>query len=271
MADDKIPSGMKKKFGVKTREELNTLIYKKSKQINQRFYRLEKKNAGLSEAAYYYAKKETGMEKPRYTVNKQKIAAMSVDQAYAQLLKIEKKIQSDTSTFGGLKKLGQRRIEAQLTALRERDEMSGVTDEQWINFLESGGGLLLNKYMDSTQLIEDWMRNIKKGVTTDEFINTYNKYIDNTEVPFDLGKVDRELKSIAEDKEIAKITKKLKDTEEENKKLKQTLKYIEEFDNLLEEYGTKQDKKYKYTLNFDSLIAKYGKHGSTPKKKRKKK
>lgn len=268
MADDKIPSGMKKKFGVKTREELNTLIYKKSKQINQRFYRLEKKNAGLSEAAYYYAKKETGMEKPRYTVNKQKIAAMSVDQAYAQLLKIEKKIQSDTSTFGGLKKLGQRRIEAQLTALRERDEMSGVTDEQWINFLESGGGLLLNKYMDSTQLIEDWMRNIKKGVTDKEFIDTYNKYIDNTEEPFDLGKVDRELKSIAENKE-------LDDLKKENAKLKQTLKFIEEFDNLLEEYGTKPDKKFKYQLNFDSLISKYGKQGSTrgsnpPKKKRKK-
>lgn len=205
---EKLPPGLMKQYGIKNRTQLNTLIYKKSKQINQRFYRLEKKNAGLNEAAYHFAKKETGMEKPRYTVNKDKIKAMNVSEAYEQLLKIDKKLKSDTSTFRGLKKVGQRRLEATFKSLKEEHyELSGISELQWKQFLESGGGELLNKYMDSKQLIEDWVDNLKKGVTTGQFIKTYNKFLDDTNAPFDLGKVDRALEQQGKENALESFNK----------------------------------------------------------------
>ena len=202
---ERLPPGLKQQYGIKNRMELDTLIYKKSKQLNQRFYRLEKKKAGLKEAAYYYAQKETGMQKPRYTVNKDKIKAMNTSQAYAQLLKIDKKLKSDTSTLRGLKGLAKRRIDAQMDVIKQYHDALSVTDRQWIAFLESGGGELLNRYMDSQQLIEDWMRNLKEGISSKDFIKTYNKFMDDTNEPFDLGKVDRALKDLNARKRLDKI------------------------------------------------------------------
>ena len=53
-------------------------VSQQAKQINQRFYRLEKVGKG-KDTAYYYAQQETGKDKPRYPTYKPTLENMSID------------------------------------------------------------------------------------------------------------------------------------------------------------------------------------------------
>ena len=178
-------------------------IQRMSKQINQRFYRLEK--AGVKpDTAYRYAQRETGKEKPRYSVSINKIIKMSLQEMYETAIEINMKLLSPTTTFRGLKELEKKRTSKGLEVLI--NEIGGdVNEEDFKKFLNNGGGELLNrKWLDSYQVYDDWQSAIKQGLTTKEFIRSYKaeerKQIKDADSEFDYGQARRRIKGIAERK-----------------------------------------------------------------------
>lgn len=200
---------MSKYGGYVSRELLDLEIQKKAKQINQRFYRLEKKNVGLKESAYYYAKHETGKDKPRYSVSLSKISKMSDEEAEEVLLQLNKKIKSKTSTLRGLSEVENKRLTKAIEALEDE----GITDidKELLNeFLTTEykgekGGNLINKYFDSNQLIEDFLEKRKEGITTKQFIKIYKKNLSYKRKKFDLANVEKDFKKIIQSKNRKKL------------------------------------------------------------------
>ena len=170
-----------------------------AKQVNQRFYRLEKKERGLKEAAYRYAQAETNKDKPRYTTNINKISNMSEAELTEFMLSLRKKISSSTSTFRGLKAVESKRIENAVYVINKSIGVD-IDKDDFKDFIDNGGGKLLNKYMDSDQLIKNWLDKRKQGVTTKEFIRTYNRYLNRVRKPFDQADVEKAFKKIIDKK-----------------------------------------------------------------------
>ena len=170
-----------------------------AKQVNQRFYRLEKKERGLKEAAYRYAQAETNKQKPRYTTSINNISNMSDVELTEFILNLQKKVKSPTSTFRGLAGLENKRIDNSIYVLKKELNID-IDKKDFIDFIESGGGKLLNKYMDSDQLIKNWLDKRKQGVTTKEFIRTYNRYLNRVRKPFDQADVEKAFKKIIDKK-----------------------------------------------------------------------
>lgn len=170
-----------------------------AKQVNQRFYRLEKKERGLKEAAYRYAQAETNKDKPRYTTNINKISNMSEVKLNEFMLSLRKKVNSPTSTFRGLKAVESKRIENAVYVINKSTGVD-IDEEDFKDFLDNDGGKLLNKYMDSTQLIKDWLDKSKQGVTAKQFITTYNRYLNRVRKPFDQADVEKAFKKIIDKK-----------------------------------------------------------------------
>lgn len=174
-------------------------VQKKAKQINQRLYRIEK--AGLSKSSYAYRRTIEEEDKPRYTTSLNKLNKMSRQELVQQAYNIQSKLSSTTSTIRGTKALNERRIFKGLDALREeinrtRDDIE-IDEQDFKKFLEQGGGEILNnKFYDSTQVIEDWQDNIKKGISTEQFVNSYNEYVEQEEQAFNYQQFLNKLKSI---------------------------------------------------------------------------
>lgn len=170
-----------------------------AKQVNQRFYRLEKKSVGLRESAYRYAQVETNKEKPRYTTNINKISSMSEAELTEFMLSLRKKVESPSSTIRGLRGVENRRIENSIYVLNKTLNID-INKDEYIDFIENGGGKLFNKYMDSKQLVKDWLDKRKQGITTKEFIRTYSRYLDRVRKPFDQADVEKAFKKIIDKK-----------------------------------------------------------------------
>nr|DAK52562.1 MAG TPA: hypothetical protein [Caudoviricetes sp.] len=174
-------------------------VQKKAKQINQRLYRIKK--AGLSKSSYAYRRTIEEEGKPRYTTSLNKLNKMSRQELVQQAYNIQSKLSSTTSTIRGTKALNERRIFKGLDALREeinrtRDDIE-IDEQDFKKFLEQGGGEILNnKFYDSTQVIEDWQDNIKKGISTEQFVNSYNEYVEQEEHAFNYQQFLNKLKSI---------------------------------------------------------------------------
>ena len=174
-------------------------VQKRARQINQRLYRIEK--SGLSKSSYAYKRTIEEEEKPRYTTSLNKLNKMTREELVQQAYNIQSKLSSSTSTIRGTKALNERRVSASLEALREeinktRDDIE-IDKEDFKKFLEQGGGEILNnKFYDSTQVIEDWQDSIKKGISTEEFINSYNEYVEEEEKTFNYQEFLNKLKSI---------------------------------------------------------------------------
>lgn len=174
-------------------------VQKKAKQINQRLYRIEKK--GLSKSSYAYRRTIEEEDKPRYSTSLNKLNKMTRKELVQQAYNIQSKLSSSTSTIRGTKALNEKRVSLSLEALRNeinrtRDDIE-INKDDFIKFLEQGGGEILNnKFYDSTQVIEDWQDNIKKGISANQFINTYNEYVQQEEEAFNYQEFLNKLKSI---------------------------------------------------------------------------
>ena len=174
-------------------------VQKKAKQINQRLYRIKKQ--GLSKSSYAYRRTIEEEDKPSYTTSLNKLNKMTRKELVQQAYNIQSKLSSSTSTIRGTKALNEKRLSLSLEALRNeinrtRDDIE-INKDDFIKFLEQGGGEILNnKFYDSTQVIEDWQDNIKKGISTNQFINTYNEYVQQEEEAFNYQEFLNKLKSI---------------------------------------------------------------------------
>lgn len=190
---------------LRDKEELVRYTQQLSKRVNQRLYRLEKAEKGLKESAYYFAQKETGKEKPRYTTSEKKLNELSEQELIDRLVKLNQKLVSKTSTSRGLEELAKFRTTQSIYASESKKfqtmlEESDLTEKDFRKFLEMGGGKLMNsKYLDSEQIREDWLEVTKSGkVSSEEFINALNEFIERADEDEDYLKVIRDLKNLAE-------------------------------------------------------------------------
>lgn len=161
---------------IKDKDSIINKVIKMSKQVNQRFYRIEKK--GLSNDSYGYerAQLETGKEKPRYSTSYNVLNEYPLQTLYEMGLQINIKIYSDTTTIGGIKRIQKKRIDEAVKALNDKGIKIGR--EEFLNFIESGGTEFLNnKYLSSTQIIEDFVEITKDGnVSVKEFLREFKRY-----------------------------------------------------------------------------------------------
>lgn len=174
-------------------------VRRMSRQINQRFYRLEKAGKGVNDTAYLYAQRETGKMKPRYTVNKNKLENMSISDLYDLGLEIDAKIRSKTSTLIGLDEVYRNRLDCSARKLEQLSgylEGTGVSRETLKEFFEYGGAEFINsRYLDSTQLVEDFVRYTQEGnVSVKQFMRELKRYKDVANI--DYGRVERSWKRI---------------------------------------------------------------------------
>ena len=178
-------------------EGLVDIVQQMSKQTNQRFYRLEKKGMAKSSYGYQRAQDETGRKKPRYTESKAKLSKMDAEDLYRLAIDLNAKIASDTTTVTGLIEIENKRLFSRTQALESRG--LSLTESELKEFLDGGGSdFLNNKYLDSTQVIDDFIEATKNGnMTVEQFINEYTKgqkrIIKSGAQPFDYGKANRNL------------------------------------------------------------------------------
>lgn len=178
-------------------EGLIDIVQQMSKQTNQRFYRLEKKNIAKSSYGYQRAQDETGRKKPRYTESKAKLSKMNAEDLYRLAIDLNAKIASDTTTITGLREIENKRLFNRTQSLEARG--LSLSESELKEFLDAGGSdFLNNKFLDSTQVIDDFIEATKSGnMSVEQFINEYTKgqkrIIKNGSAPFDYGKAHRNL------------------------------------------------------------------------------
>lgn len=162
---------------IKDKDSIINKVIKMSKQVNQRFYRIEKK--GLSNDSYGYerAQLETGKEKPRYSTSYNVLNEYPLQTLYEMGLQINMKIYSDTTTIQGIKGIQEKRIDEAVKVLNDKKGII-IGRKEFLNFIENGAGEFLNnKYLSSTQIIEDFVDITKDGnVSIKEFLREFKRY-----------------------------------------------------------------------------------------------
>lgn len=196
------------------KEELVDLVNWLGKKINRRFNTLEKKGKGLNESAYKYAQAELNQEQPRYNIRKSSLNKLSEEELRELGYLINKKLTSWSSTITGLKELESKRVGNAVVQLEATFGVE-IDEEDFKYFLTHGGGELLNnKYLDSEQVIEDWLEYTKKGVSKSKFFKTFKEFTNkNKKGKVDLGKVHKEFNTIVKNKnKQTKVKKNKKST-----------------------------------------------------------
>ena len=164
-------------FKMQNKKELAKEVKQMAKQINQRFYRLEKQGLENDSYAYKLSKKETGKTKPRYTESLNKLEDKPLDTLYQESMDIFSKLFSKTSKIRGVKEIQEKRI---TKAIENLEFSAGVKIDKndFKEFLELGGGEFLNsKYLDSNQIIEDFVETTKDGnVSIKEFLREFKRF-----------------------------------------------------------------------------------------------
>lgn len=167
-------------------------VVRMSKQINQRFYRLEKAGLNVDSYAYQLASMQLGKERPRYTTSIKKLTDLPFDTLYKQALEINEKIASGTSAIRGVRATQEKRITNSLAELKDRGY--DIDRDDFEEFLKLGGSTLLKEF-GSEQIIEDFWSQTQEGVVTvKEFVREFKRYKSLERV--DYSKVLRNLKRI---------------------------------------------------------------------------
>lgn len=167
-------------------------VVRMSKQINQRFYRLEKAGLNVDSYAYQLASMQLGKERPRYTTSFNKLSELPFDTLYKQALEINEKIASGTSAIRGVKEVQEKRITNSLAELKARGY--DIDRDDFEEFLKLGGSTLLKEF-GSEQIIEDFWSQTQEGVVTvKEFAREFKRYKSLERV--DYSRVLRNLKRI---------------------------------------------------------------------------
>lgn len=172
-------------------------IQRMSKQVNQRFYRLEKAGLSKDSYAYQYSQYLTGKKKPRFTTSLKKLEKQSIQDLFKLGLELNEKLVSRTSSISGVKQIQSNRI---TRALEEIEDKTGykINRKDFEEFLNIGGGELLNKF-DSTTIIEDFYNSTQSGnVSVKEFVREFKRYKSLDRV--DYSKLLRNLKRLSKRK-----------------------------------------------------------------------
>ena len=158
-------------------------VQKMAKQVNQRFYRLEKAGVGLGENAYRYAQRETGKDKPRYTESLNKLKKMPRQELYELALQINKKLVTPSSTIGGTRALYDKRLDFASNKLEGNG--INVSEDQLKSFIDAGGAEFLNnaERFSSEQIMIDYEEFVLNGnVSMDQFVRGLKQFQDTIDM-----------------------------------------------------------------------------------------
>lgn len=187
-------------FDTGSREVLINQVLKQNKQINQRYYRLEKAGKQYSSYAYQTSQKELDTQsKPRYTTNKKVLENMSDKELLQMGLETSQKLFSKTSTIRGIEYVEENRVYRSYEKMLETFGLNenDVNYEDYKKFLDDEGGELMNQY-DSTELQEDFLKYTQEGnLSVKQFLREFKRYTVNK---VDFGRVRRSLNNIARKK-----------------------------------------------------------------------
>lgn len=189
-------SEIRQEYKAGRKDLLAETVQKMAKQVNQRFYRLEKAGVGLGENAYRYAQKETGKEKPRYTESINKLKQMPRQELYELALQINKKLVTPSSTIGGTRMLYEKRLKASSAAIEQRFGVS-ISKDQLLQFIDAGGDRFLNDShrFSSGQILKDYEQYVLNGkVSTEKFIEQLQSYQEKTSMKY--SDLQREFRSL---------------------------------------------------------------------------
>lgn len=159
-------------------------VMRLGKIVNQRFYRLEKAGIAKQSYAYQVAQGETGQDKPRYTINEDRLRNMDRLELYRLYRQMYVKYFSDTSKPAKLKKIVEEKLEESYQSAQYIARRSGfdieINKNDYIKFLELMGSEYLNStYLYSEQLIEDFITYTQEGnLTVKEFVREYKRFKD---------------------------------------------------------------------------------------------
>ena len=155
-----------------------------SKQLNQRYYRIEKKGKTEEAFAYQQSQKETGRQHPRYSQNPKSLMMMDPEDLYKLGLNVASKIAMPTSSVAGINKLYKNNVDKAVDALN--DKGISITDDKLLRFLKASGGNYLHaKHLSSSQLIQDLVDYTRSGVVSvDDFINELEAFGDAENVNY---------------------------------------------------------------------------------------
>lgn len=172
-------------------------VQRMSRQVNQRFYRLEK--AGLSHDSYAYECSQylTGKKKPRFSTSLKQLEKKSIQDLFKLGLELNDKLVSRTSSISGVKHIQSDRITGSLQAIKDESGLD-IDREDFEQFIKIGGSELLAKF-DSSTIIEDFYNSTQSGnISVKEFVREFKRYKSLERV--DYSKVLRNLKRLSQRK-----------------------------------------------------------------------
>ena len=157
--------------------ELVDMVAAMGKQANQRFYRLEKRGLAASSYGYQRRQIETGKEKPRYTQSRSKLRQLDTGTLYEMALDLNAKLASKTTTVTGLGYIEEKRLTSASDALMDRYGID-LRPSDLKEFFKAGGADFLNsKYLDSTQILEDFVEYSKEGnLSVKQFLREFKRF-----------------------------------------------------------------------------------------------
>ena len=178
-------------------------IRRMSKALNQRFRELEKRGLQGDSYAYKYARSETGKNKPRYTESMNVLMNYDLNTLFEQGLQVNVKMYSSSTSIPVVRATKEKKLNKAIQTLQ--DEIGEEIDyNEFENFLKLGGGEFMNyKYLDSTQVVEDFVEFTKSGnISTKEFIREFKRYKKRMKkgLSVDIGKIRRNLSNLARKK-----------------------------------------------------------------------
>lgn len=152
---------------------------KMAKRLNQRLRTIEKKGVEKSSSAYEFAKMETGRSRPRYSESESVYERMNASDLYGEMIKMQRKLESETSTLSGLKKVENKRLTSAVDSIKRKTGVD-ISKKDLRDFVNNGGYQLLNDVgYDSEQVIIDYVKFSKAGdgnLTPKQFVKAYNDY-----------------------------------------------------------------------------------------------
>lgn len=183
----------------KPTRELVLFAKRLNKQLNQRFYRLEKAGLEKQSQAYKFALDENNR---RYTVSENKIANMTSEEVLEMVKNTLRKLATVTSTKVGIRETEKRRKEMSANAFENLSAFMGEDRETrnkikdaWKKTLENKElyELFDNEWIPSDSVLELWYNNVYSGNVSEESFMEFMKDARKKRMP--PHKIEKNLRS----------------------------------------------------------------------------
>ena len=164
-------------FSSNNRSGLIDATYHMARQLDQRYYRMEKKGIADQSVAYRRSQKDLGKDKPRYNYNIQKLEGKSNAELYKYAMELNLRLQNNDSSVSKLKKKKKEANEKTLEKILGGDA-TPLEKKSWQNFMALGGDKVLkNQFYGSENIVDDWQKWVNSGLMSNkEFLREFKRF-----------------------------------------------------------------------------------------------